>query len=880
MKKQLLLLGILLPFFAFSQVPSYYNDVNLNLSGQSLQEELAVKIINTHTTFLSYTPGVWDALKLSDLDPSNPSKVLLIYGWDDNDGSSSNDRSRGINDNGGGSTDWNREHVYARSLGNPNLGTSGPGADAHHLRPSDVGWNSMRGNKKFADGSGNSGTVGSNWYPGDEWKGDVARMMMYMYLRYGNQCLPTDVGVGSTIATDPNMINLFLEWNVEDPVSNFELQRNPALEGIQGNRNPFIDNPAFATQIWGGAQAEDRFGGTGTADTVAPSVPTNLISSNITETTVNLNWTASIDNIGVTGYNVYENEVLSFVTVSTSQNVTGLSSATTYSFTVRAKDAAGNLSNASTAVVVTTNTSGGGSGNGTATELLISEYVEGSSNNKALEIANFTGSAVNLSTYSLKRNTNGGSSWGSAFSLSGSLANGEVFVVANTNASSSVTSLANTTTSSAAITFNGNDPVGLFKNDVLIDIIGVFNGGSANFAKDVTLRRKADVSSPVTSYNTNEWDSFSIDTFDDLGSHTLSGGGSTTDTTAPSEPTNLSSSNITETSVNLSWTASSDNVGVAGYDIFQNGTFIASTSNTNLSVSGLNNDTTYSFTVKANDTAGNESNLSAVLSVTTLATQQNPTTILHEGFFESGWNGWIDGGSDSYRYSGSRSFEGSYSIRLRDNSGAVSSMTSEVFDLSGFDTVEMEFYFYPYSMENGEDFFVRFNDGSGWNTIATYTSGNEFSNNGFYVATVTLDASIENLTNNSQFRFQCDASSNSDYIYIDEITITGFTNSSGARGNFKSVNRKSIAFINALDTSSEDILPEDFKIYPSPATSNLNVDFNNEKSLSYKITTLGGKALKKGNLKNKIDVSFLKTGIYILEITSNGSTIKKKFIKK
>jgi len=85
-------------------------------------------------------------------------------------------------------------------------------------------------------------------------------MMMYMYLRYGNQCLPNNVGIGSTNSVDNNMVNLFLEWNAEDPVSEYELERNDVVEDAQGNRNPFIDNPALATIIWGGAPAEDPWG--------------------------------------------------------------------------------------------------------------------------------------------------------------------------------------------------------------------------------------------------------------------------------------------------------------------------------------------------------------------------------------------------------------------------------------------------------------------------------------------------------------------------------------------------------------------------------------------------------------------------------------------
>ena len=259
-KKIILLLYLSTSFVLLGQIPSYYSGVNTTLSGTALKTELATKIISTHTTTLSYSPGVWDALKQTDLDPSNSSNVLLFYGYSDIDGNYITDRSRSKTLNGGTSgTQWNREHVYPKSLGTPNLGTTGPGSDAHHLRATDITMNSNRGSLLFIDGSGNAGVVSTGWYPGDEWKGDVARMIMYMYLRYGTVCLPSNVAIGTTNATDANMIDVLLEWNAEDPVSTYEIQRNTALETLQGNRNPFIDNPAFATTIWGGTQAEDRF---------------------------------------------------------------------------------------------------------------------------------------------------------------------------------------------------------------------------------------------------------------------------------------------------------------------------------------------------------------------------------------------------------------------------------------------------------------------------------------------------------------------------------------------------------------------------------------------------------------------------------------------
>ncbi|WP_416443155.1 endonuclease [Leeuwenhoekiella sp. A16] len=268
---RLLLLLIFLPLSILAQQP-YYDDVDLSKSGAALKQELATKITETHTHFLTYTPGIWEADKVTDVDPENPDEVLLLYGYEDQtDQDPTNDRTRDKNRNGGDNGDWNREHTYAKSLGTPNLGNEGPGSDAHHLRPSDVQRNANRGNRKFADGTGNSGTVGTNWYPGDEWKGDVARMLMYMYLRYGTRCLPTNVAVGTTNAEDPDMVDLLLEWNAEDLPSAVEDQRNTYHDSdatyAQGNRNPFIDNPHLATEIWGGPEAQDRWDNLGIFDT-------------------------------------------------------------------------------------------------------------------------------------------------------------------------------------------------------------------------------------------------------------------------------------------------------------------------------------------------------------------------------------------------------------------------------------------------------------------------------------------------------------------------------------------------------------------------------------------------------------------------------------
>ena len=101
--------------------------------------------------------------------------------------------------------------------------------------------------------------------------------------------------------------------------------------------------------------------GGGGGDTQAPSTPSGLTSPSKSATSVSLSWSASSDNVGVTGYDIYRNGSLAGSATGTSYTVTGLSASTAYSFTVKAKDSAGNVSAASSALSVTTSTTGGSS---------------------------------------------------------------------------------------------------------------------------------------------------------------------------------------------------------------------------------------------------------------------------------------------------------------------------------------------------------------------------------------------------------------------------------------------------------------------------------------------------------------------------------------
>jgi len=154
------------------------------------------------------------------------------------------------------------------------------------------------------------------------------------------------------------------------------------------------------------------------------------------------------------------------------------------------------------------------------TYLIISEYVEGSAYNKAIEIYNGTGADVDLSAYSLEKDVNGNEVWGNTYNYTGILAGGDVFVLANSQADSTVLNVADDT-NNAVINFNGDDEIRLLKYGTEIDRIGI--PGDIDFGKDVTYVRKASVTEPQSGAqdprSNGEWDSYPQDTFAYLGFH-------------------------------------------------------------------------------------------------------------------------------------------------------------------------------------------------------------------------------------------------------------------------------------------------------------------------------------------------------------------------
>lgn len=215
-------------------------------SGAALKSALNGIIRNQ--SVLSYDQ-VWDALKTTDQDPGNSSNVILLY--------SGISRSKSLN--GGGNDNWNREHVWAKSHGD--FGTAaGPGTDLHHLRPEDVNVNATRGNLDFDLGGSAVPEASASKYDSDSFeprsavKGDVARMIFYMAVRYegtdGFPNLELNNSVNNGSAPYMGKLSVLKEWNLQDPPDAFEKKRNESIYSIQGNRNPFIDNSDWVSSIW------------------------------------------------------------------------------------------------------------------------------------------------------------------------------------------------------------------------------------------------------------------------------------------------------------------------------------------------------------------------------------------------------------------------------------------------------------------------------------------------------------------------------------------------------------------------------------------------------------------------------------------------------
>jgi len=257
--KKIILLSIILILTTgiMADPPAGYYDGCDGLMDNQLKTALH-NIIDDHVEY-SYNALRDYILPDTDQDINNSNNVILLYtGW-----------SRPIDEFGGDVDEWNREHVWAKSHGD--FGNTPPcGTDAHHIRPTDVSVNGRRSNLDFdnggnlyIDGDGDTGCYYDNnsWEPRDEVKGDVARMIFYMTVRYEGDSGELDLEmvdeVNTGTAPELGKMSTLLEWHFQDPPDAWEMRRNDRVYEYQENRNPFIDHPEYVSRIWYGTDSEN-----------------------------------------------------------------------------------------------------------------------------------------------------------------------------------------------------------------------------------------------------------------------------------------------------------------------------------------------------------------------------------------------------------------------------------------------------------------------------------------------------------------------------------------------------------------------------------------------------------------------------------------------
>jgi hypothetical protein len=394
-----------------------------------------------------------------------------------------------------------REHTYCFSWqpGNPSTSLD-EYSDQFHLFPTEQDHaNGIRANhplgnvvnviSTFLEGKFGTDVNGNFVYePRDQHKGDAARALLYMAVRYdgingydwsfnwlNNVRLPS-------LGEAPQNVSTLLEWHKQDPPDKWEVNRNNYVQSVQLNRNPFVDHPEYVNYI--------NFNDLTKLSPTFAAEPENYITNFTaidTASVIKFSWTDAIAGSQVpSGYllmiynrdtyfipidgetyindtDISDGEAVINILHSDPDNyqLSGFSANTTYYAAIFSYNGSGSSTNYKIngifpSASISTTSGGGG---GTSNDLFISEYIEGTSNNKAIEIYNGTTSPIDLGPngYRLEIYFNGSSSAGTTINLTGTIASEDVFVLANSAADTTILNRADQISSSSF--YNGDDAV-------------------------------------------------------------------------------------------------------------------------------------------------------------------------------------------------------------------------------------------------------------------------------------------------------------------------------------------------------------------------------------------------------------------------------------
>ncbi|WP_304133609.1 GEVED domain-containing protein [Mesonia mobilis] len=343
--------------------------------------------------------------------------------------------------------------------------------------------------------------------------------------------------------------------------------------------------------------------------------------------------------------------------------------------------------------------------------------------------------------------------------------------------------------------------------------------------------------------------------------YTVTISGSTADTEAPSAPTNLSANNITETTVDLSWNASSDNVGVTGYDVYQGSSLLGSATGTTAQITGLTANTTYNFYVEAKDAEGNISAASNTVSVTTSgapAVNYCPS----------------QGNNSSYEWIDLVALNGMSNATGDD--GGYADYTNQVASLPyGSNTINISAGFSGSSYTEYWKIWIDYNKNGIFESSELVVSGSSSSSatlSGTFTVPTSALAGTTRMRVSMKYNAAQTACESFSYGEVEDYTVN----------IGQSVNAIATTTQEGQELGNETIASFGAKLYPNPVSGNiLNVSMNDARETTYQVFDMMGKKVLKGNLSSgTIQVNGLSSGVYLLKLNDGQKEVAKKFIKQ
>ncbi|MEO8237427.1 MAG: M4 family metallopeptidase [Flavobacterium sp.] len=334
--------------------------------------------------------------------------------------------------------------------------------------------------------------------------------------------------------------------------------------------------------------------------------------------------------------------------------------------------------------------------------------------------------------------------------------------------------------------------------------------------------------------------------------------GGSSDTTAPTTPTALAASGTTATTTNLTWTASTDNVAVTGYDVYQGTTLKGTATTTSYTVTGLTASTAYTFSVKAKDAAGNTSASSGTVSVTTLAGSVSYCTSQGNSAADERI-GKVVFGTINNTSTGTTGYENLTSVSTNASRGTAYTITITPTWTS---SVYSEGYavFIDYNKDGD------FSDSG--ETVWTKSASTTTPVTGSITIPATATLGTTRMRVSMKYNAVPTACEAFSYGQVEDYSIN--------------ITAAGTVVVNELVADTDKASPE-ITLYPNPVENELNISSSSseQKGSSFKITNALGQQVSSGQLsESPIDVSKLSTGIYIIELNSGQKRVTKKFIKK